>query len=496
MAKRSVLIIGAGMGGLAAAIDLSANGFTVTVLDRAEAPGGKARAVTVGGSAVDAGPTVFTMRWVFERLFEDAGADLAAFVRSAPLDVLARHAWRQGGALDLYADIDRSAEAIAAFAGSKEAEGYRAFCRDSAEIYDILLPTFICNQRPSVFELSRRIGLFGAGLWKLRPYSTLWSSLGRYFADPRLRQLFGRYATYCGSSPMHAPATLALVAHVERQGVWAIDGGMRALVQAMRKLAAARGVTFHHGCDVTGIAAKADRATGVRLRDGTVFEADAIVFSGDAQALNTALQVDAPRRVVAAYPPRDRSLSAVTWCIKGRVSGFPLDLHNVFFDTDYPGEFRAIFKRRTISDRPTVYICAQDRGPLATADAGGVERLLIIVNAPADGDRAPIAADDRRALQRRIVDFLSQCGLEIAFDDDNIAMTTPSEFELLFPATGGALYGRATHGPFASFARPGAATPLAGLYLAGGSVHPGPGVPMSAISGRLAAARLMADAKG
>ncbi len=481
------------MGGLAAAIDLANRGCAVTVLEKAQVAGGKARQVMVGGEPIDAGPTVLTMRWVFDQLFEAAGQDLAARVRMKPIDTIARHVWQDRGQLDLYADTDRSADAIAEFAGPVEAEGYRRFRRDAARIYDILLPTFICDQRPSLFDLIRRVGLTSTDLFKLQPYATMWSALGRYFADPRLRQLFGRYATYCGSSPLRAPATLMLVAHVERLGVWSIDGGVHALAVAMHDLAVSKGVVFHFESDVAELVTKSGRMVGAKTRDGAFHPADAVLFNGDAQALNRTIRVGSDRHVVRSCEPRARSLSALTWCIRARTSGYPLTLHNVFFVDAYKREFDTIFRKRDIPQRPTVYICGQDRGGFGRLEAGQPERMLLIVNAPADGDRHRMSDALKRETSDRVFAFLSECGLQIDREDADCVLTTPHEFEQLSPSTGGALYGQANHGPFASFVRPGAATRLPGLYLAGGSVHPGPGVPMSAMSGRLAAARMLRD---
>ncbi len=207
MAAPRVVVIGAGMGGLAAAADLARRGAAVTVLERAAAPGGKMREVMVGGSPIDGGPTVFTMRWIFDGLFADAGASLEAALPLQKADILARHAWRAGGRLDLFADITRSADAIGDFAGAAEARGYRAFCARSADIFRTLRGSFIAAERPSPLDLVKRVGITNiAALIRTAPMKTLWEALGEHFRDPRLRQLFGRYATYCGCSPWLAPS--------------------------------------------------------------------------------------------------------------------------------------------------------------------------------------------------------------------------------------------------------------------------------------------------
>ncbi|MCU0889933.1 MAG: phytoene desaturase family protein, partial [Rubritepida sp.] len=374
-----VVVVGAGMGGLAAAADLARRGCEVTVLDAAAGPGGKMRQVEVGGRGVDAGPTVFTMRWIFEALFADAGRQLEDHLEILPSELLARHAWRAGGQLDLFADIERSADAIAAFASPADAQGYRDFCARSAGIYRTLAEAFIASERPSPLDLVRRVGVANLGaLWRTVPMRTLWAALGEHFRDPRLRQLFGRYATYVGSSPFRAPATLMLVAHVEQDGVWQVRGGMRAVAMALHGLGAAQGARFRFGTRVAEILVAQGRASGVRLADGEVLSADAVVFNGDASALGQGLLGDAARPAAAATPRARRSLSAVTWCANAPTAGFALAHHNVFFAEDYAAEFEAVFRRRRVAEAPTVYICAQDRGVAAEAPAPGEpERLLL-----------------------------------------------------------------------------------------------------------------------
>lgn len=474
-------MIGAGMGGLAAAIDLARQGVDTLVLERAAAPGGKMHEVMVDGAPIDAGPTVFTMRWVFSDLFEEAGASLDDELTLVPADTLARHAWRRGGRLDLFADIDRSADAIGDFAGADAARGYLAFCARSKEIYRTLRSSFIAAERPTPLDLVRRVGLSNVGaLMRTAPTRTMWSALGDYFKDARLRQLFGRYATYTGCSPFEAPATLMLVAHVEQDGVWFVQGGMRRIADSMQALAERQGATFRFDSHVVEIMVERGRATGVILEGGERLEADAIIFNGDASALGLGLHGEAARRAVKTVAPRDRSLSAITWCLKATPSGFPLEHHNVFFAEDYAAEFDAIFRRRTICDAPTVYLCAQSVER---------DRLLILINAPAG-----LADDtlDIGEMGRRAFGLLASCGLHVE-PDHTAVVTTPAGFERKFPGSGGALYGRANHGTFTSFQRPGSVSRLPGLYLAGGSVHPGPGIPMATMSGRLAAQQLLAD---
>lgn len=495
-----VVVIGAGVAGLVSALLLACRGLQVTLVERAETPGGKMRRVMVDGAGVDSGPTVFTMRWVFEQIFAAAGSSLTDELRLQPLGVLARHTWGSDQRLDLHADAERSADAIAQFAGPSEARRFVQFCAQARRVYDTLEGPYIRSQRPTLFSMARDLGPSGLGvLAGLGPFASLWRSLARHFHDARLQQLFGRYATYCGSSPFAAPATLMLVAQVEMDGVWAVDGGMLAVATALAELARKRGATLRFGQACDELLVRGGRACGVRLAGGETIEADSVVFNGDAAALPLGLLGSAATRAVPPVPAAGRSLSAMTWSMHARTAGFPLVRHNVFFNADYASEFQDIFRHGRLPREGTVYVCAQDRDdsgrlPGCDGDPDGTraERLLCLVNAPANGDSAALEPAEIEACERTHFALMQRSGLTIDRQPHSSVLTTPVDFHRLFPATGGALYGQASHGWMGVFERPAAASRLPGLYLAGGSVHPGPGVPMAAMSGRLAAEMLMA----
>ena len=524
------------MAGLVTALLLAHRGVEVLICERGDQPGGKLREVPVAGQRIDAGPTVFTMRWVFEELLAEVGTHLEAELGIRPLEILARHAWDQGGRLDLFADLERTVAAIGDFAGAAAARGYRDFCREARGVYRTLEQPFIRAPRPTPVGLVGRVGPFGLkGLLKIRPFETLWEALGEHFPDPRLRQLFGRYATYCGSSPFLAPATLMLIAHVEQEGVWTVDGGMHQIAAALTRLATARGARFHFNTEVTEILTDRQRVRGVRLATGESLAAQAVVMNGDVAALRAGLLGAGARGLSPPPAESQRSLSAMTWNLVATTEGFPLVRHSVFFSRDYPAEFDAIFRQGRLPTAPTVYVCAQDRAGAAdepgdavldrragldrgeapggeargTAEGEasghygeespvpgvglGPERLLCLVNAPAIGDTHVFSPAEIESCEASAFTLLERCGLRVQRTPANTRVTTPTDFNRLFPATGGALYGQASHGWKASFNRPGTRTKLPGLYLAGGSVHPGAGVPMAALSGRLAAECVLSD---
>ena len=492
MTDHRVVVIGAGMGGLVSALQLAQQGLSVTVVDKSDQVGGKMRQVMAHGVGIDSGPTVFTMRWVFDQIMASIGTRLEDELTIQPLPILARHFWEDGSQLDLHADPQASYNAVAAFAGVAEADRFVQFCKTTREVYDTLEGPFIRSPSPTMAQMMTSLGPRGlATLASVGPMRSLWHSLGRHFTDPRMRQLFARYATYCGSSPWEAPATLMLIAQVEMDGVWAVQGGMHALAQCLMRLGQARGVRYLFNSECERIELNQGRVSGVRLQSGDSLHADSVVFNGDVAALRAGLLGPGLKQAVAGRA-QPRSLSAITWSMNTPTAGLALDRHNVFFRANYAAEFEAIFQQGRLPAQPTVYVCAQDRGAGAVVD--GPERLLCLVNAPANGDKRGFTPQELADCTASSQELMARCGLSLQLEPSSSCIrTTPQDFNQLFPATGGALYGQATHGWMAAFARSNAKAQVPGLYLAGGSVHPGPGVPMAAMSGQLAAAALMAN---
>jgi 1-hydroxycarotenoid 3,4-desaturase len=330
-------------------------------------------------------------------------------------------------------------------------------------------------------------------LMRIRPFETLWRALSQYFRDPRLQQLFGRYSTYCGSSPFQAPATMMLIAHVEQNGVWTVADGMHRIADALVQLACERGAELRLATEAVDVVARKGRVSGIRLASGEFVPVDAVIVNSDVAALAGGRFGEDAARAVTATAVSRRSLSAVTWALVAPTTGFPLLRHTVFFSPDYAAEFEQLFGQRQLPAWPTVYVCAQDRDTDDAAPPTQPERLMCLVNAPPNGDSARYDSAEIEQCEHRTFTFLERCGLQIKRHSERTIVTTPAEFERRFPGTGGGLYGQATHGWRASFSRLGARTRLRGLYLAGGSVHPGPGLPMAALSGRLAAASVLQD---
>nr|CAA44886.1 methoxyneurosporene dehydrogenase [Cereibacter sphaeroides]prf//1904206A methoxyneurosporene dehydrogenase [Cereibacter sphaeroides] len=482
-----VVVVGAGMGGLASAIRLARAGCEVTLLEAREAPGGRMRTLPSVAGPVDAGPTVLTLREVFDDIFEVCGQKLDHHLTLLPQPLLARHWWLDGSTLDLTTDLEANVEAVAAFAGAREAPAFRRFHDLSARLYDAFDRPMMRAARPDLRAIATG-ALKAPRTWPaLLPGMTLDRLLRLFFRDRRLRQLFGRYATYVGGTPYGAPGVLALIWAAEARGVWAIEGGMHRLALALARLADDQGVRLRYGAPVAGILRQGGRPTGVQLADGRTLPADHIVFNGDPAALLAGCLGDGPQDAVPEDRIHPRSLSAWVWSYAARASGPPLVHHNVFFADDPRREFGPIAAGQMPEDA-TLYICAEDRSGGQLPD--GPERFEIIMNGPPG---RPAKPEDFAQCRSRTFDRLRQFGLTFDPVPGETSLTAPSGFASLFPASQGSIYGLSATGPLASLKRPLARTALPGLWLAGGGAHPGAGVPMAALSGRHAAEAILAD---
>ena len=480
-----IVVIGAGIGGLAAALRLAHQGCDVTVLDIHGAPGGKMRTVASDAGPVDAGPTVLTMRPVFEALFTDVGETLEDHVTLQPLTTLARHYWDDGAMLDLDADPAQSLANITATFGPKAGQQFEAFSARAKRLFDAfdapMMRTAEPDQRAITKTVLRQPGLIPA----MAPHRTLAGLLRKSFSDPRLAQLFGRYATYVGGSPYAAPAILALIWQAEAQGVWSVKGGMHQLAQTITKLAQARGATFHYKTPATRITRQNGRINGVQT-DAGHFAADMVLFNGDPRALETGLLGDGVKAAVKPHHTTPRSLSAFVHAFAAQPRGVDLRHHTVFFGHNPKAEFKALAQGR-MPDDATLYLCAQDYG---TLPPDALQRFEIIMNGP------PVPRDpekEQSQCQTQIFKRFRDFGLMFSPTPGPETLTTPQGFDALFPASLGSLYGRSPHGMMAAFKRPTARTPVPGLYLCGGGTHPGAGVPMATLSGSHAAAAIMTD---
>jgi phytoene desaturase len=343
---------------------------------------------------------------------------------------------------------------------------------------------------PSLLEMMKPKVVWG--MTQIDGMRSMMRALEEFFRDARLRQLFGRYATYNGSSPYHAPATLSVIAHVENAfGIFACKGGIYQLCEALAARAAELGVEVATGTEAQEILIANGRAVGVLAR-GHELRADVVVANCDvAEVYGRLLPDSRPARKLAAKHG-DQELSLSAYLLLAVAPRAPLDLlhHNVFFSRDYRREFVELVDQRRPPADPTVYLCAEDR-------PGGrdpLERMFFLTNAPPLDARGEAVDWTREApeCRARVLEVLARHQWQLAPVDS--VDVTPVEFESRFPGSRGALYGLASNSRMAAFHRPPNRMPgIAGLYLAGGSVHPGAGMPMACLSARIASQLVLAD---
>ncbi len=489
-----VIIIGAGVGGLSAAIGLAARGASVTVLERNAHVGGKLNVWETGGFRFDTGPHVLTMLWALDEVFANAGRRLGDVLDLVRLDTVCRYHFEDGRTLDAPGDPEDAARAIAAFAPADEA-GFRRFLDYARRVSDATTEPFLKQD----FGASVR-GIPTPAQWgqlssflALKPWKTLRDVVRDHFADPRLRQVFELYALYSGSHPARASGIFATVADVQwRQGTFYVKGGLYQLAEALRDAAESVGVKFQTNTEAAEIIVKEGRARGVETRSGDRLFADAVVCNADCLGALTSLVPHAARRHWTEKRVETIEPSTSAFLLLLGVQGeYPqLAHHNSFLARDGEAEFASIFDAQRPAADPTVGIASQSVTDPTKAPPGH-SNLFVMTNPPALSAHFDWAAE--AANYREIVlSKLERMGLTNLRDRIVVEqMWTPLDLADRYHAYRGAIYGLSSNGWRQGFLRPPQVSPdVAGLYFVGGSTHPGGGVPLCALSGTNAAKKI------
>ena len=490
----NIIVIGAGMGGMACAARLASKGHSVQVLEHNETWGGKLGAVEHDGYKFDTGPSLLTLPAVYRDLFLKTGAALEDSIEIVDLETAFRYQFADGTILKIPGTgIGRCAEAIGDSLGGNSADQWRSFMRRAAQMWSVTRKPFLESELhglKSLLALSWRLN----DIKTIAPTKTLRDMANHYLDDPRLITLVDRYATYTGSDPRQAPAALATVPYIEQMfGAYHVSGGLRELGRALFERATAIGVKFEFDCTVANIATE-PKVSGVTLADGRFISADIVVANADASNVYHHLlsssaqqQTSSARKSLAKATP---SLSGfvILQAMSGKTADF--EHHNVFFPENYDDEFDSVFgigkKPSPVAD-PTIYICSPNDAKMTPA---GNESWFMLINAPrhdpangVDWSNSELTA----SYTNQIHSALSKRGIETS---DRIIWQqsiTPAELEQNTLAPGGAIYGTSSNGMRSAFLRPENVTKIPNLYLVGGSSHPGGGLPLVGMSAEIVA---------
>lgn len=467
-------IIGSGVGGLAIAIRLANKGYNVTVYEKNSLAGGKISQIDRQGYRFDTGPSLFTLPDLIEDIFRESGEELSDYMTYSLLENNCKYFFRDGSEFVFYHDKDK----LRAEVELNTSESYNAIAKrlsDSEEVYNISAPVFLFSNfhRLSNFNTPpyKKIAL---KLDKLNFLSTIHGANKRDFKDARIVQLFDRYATYNGSDPYRAPATLNMIAHLENNiGAFFPEKGMYSIVDSLYRLAMKKGVKFEFNSLVSKIIVDAKKIKGV-IVNGEVQEYDIVVSDADVKYLvNNLMESPMKRRVNSSEP--SSSALIFYWGIKRQFDR--LDIHNILFSSDYKKEFDTIFQAKSLTDDPTVYIFVSSK--IVTSDApDGCENWFVMINTPSDSGQnwSKMIAEARKNIINKINDTL-EIDIEPLIEFEEIR--SPLEIEKYTMSANGALYGAASNSMFSAFMRhPNLIPSIKNLYFVGGSVHPGGGIPL------------------
>lgn len=493
--KNPVIIIGAGIGGISAAIHLAAAGVKVQVFEQNSSPGGKMYQVTEQGFRWDTGPSVITMRHVLEDLFTSAGRRMEDYLQLQPIEPLTRYFYPDGTKLDVTRDLHFMEEQIKQIEPADVA-GYRRFLDYTRNLHRIVGPVFIYDHPPTLRSFLK------VSPWdalKVDGLRTMHQAQRSFVRSPKLQQLLGRFATYVGASPYLAPATLNVIAHVElNEGVWYPTKGIYSLSQALLQLAIEMGVEFHFDAAVKQITRQDQQVNGILLEDGRRVSASAVLANVDVATVYKNLLAEQPGidKEAQSLLSGERSCSGFILLLGVRGIRPALAHHNIFFSSNYRQEFDQIFRLGVMPDDPTIYTAITSRSTPSDAPRN-MENWFILVNAPPLGgswDWETQAASYRDL----ILDKIGSFGYDLRENLVVERMITPLDLQRMTGAYRGALYGLSSNSRLAAFRRVhNRFHLLKGLYFAGGTTHPGGGVPMVALSGKVASQMLLQDrAKG
>lgn len=487
MSKKKIAIIGSGFAGLSAAIYLS-NFFDVHVYEKNSHAGGKANFINENGFRFDKGPSILTMPFVIKDLFDSANENIDEYLSIKKLDVYCKYFWEDGTVINAYSDLDKFEEEIKNVS-TIDSKNLKKFLKYTNNIYDLTADLFLYK---SFSELSTFINLNAfktlLQFWKIDPFKTMHDRISKYFKNEKIIQLFDRYATYNGSSPFKAPATLNIIPHVEYNiGGYIPERGIYSLVEAIYNVALKRNVKFYFNTEIKEILIERKKVVGLKLlNDEKNYKYDLIISNADVNFTYQKLLKNIKTKDSLKYQKLELSSSALVfyWGVKGNFD--ELEIHNILFSKNYKNEFHDLFEGKKISDDPTIYIYISSKYKNDDAPSG-YENWFVMINAPINSgqDWETILKSTKMKIIKKIKDVLKiDLTNKIIFEK----FLTSADIEKETSSYKGSLYGISSNNRKAAFLRQqNKSKEIDGLYFCGGSAHPGGGIPLAILSGKITA---------
>jgi phytoene desaturase len=480
--KKSCVVIGSGIAGLAAAIRLASRGHQVDIYEANDYPGGKLRENRTNGYRFDMGPSVFTMPQLIDELFTICGKNPRDYFTYTRLDTNFKYFFEDGTCINAYADVDKFAQEIVTKSKDPE-KSFRKYVKDIEAKFRITNEVFIENSL-HIFKnyLTKRVVYGLLNFHRIDAFKSMYAGNKKFFKDPNLVQLFDHYASYVGSNPLVAPATLNLISHlVINKGAYIPDKGMYSIVQALVKLAEEMNVKFHFNTPVDEIIIQNNAAVGIRTGAEKKYY-DTVVSNMDIYYTYHKLLPNLKKPKLILNQAKSSSILGFYWGVKAQHSN--LGVHNMLFSRNEKTEYTAVFDEHTISNDPSVYICVTSKHIPGDAPAG-CENWFIIVTAPnhQGQDWEALVAQTRKNVFEKVKRMLN-IDVEKLIECEEVL--TPPAIEQKYRSAFGAVFGNSSNSKFAAFLRhPNFSRKIKGLYFVGGSVHPGSGIPMCLNSAKI-----------
>ena len=480
-----ISVIGSGFGGLSAAIRLANRGYDVNVYEKNSSPGGKAGSLNNSGFRFDTGPSLLTMPFVIEELFSSVNENIEDYISLKKLEVLCRYFYPGGTVFNAYSDRGKFAAEIETHTDETRENlfKYLEYCEN---IYRLTSDIFLFKNlyAPATYLNFKALKtLFQIG--KIDSFRTMNKANRSFFSDERIIQLFNRYATYNGSNPYSCPATLNIISHVECNiGGYYAPGGMYSLTHALYKLAGKKGVKFYFNSGVEKISVKNKTVQGIEV-SGKFIPSAAVISNADVYSTYGKLLEGNVSRAAKKYNSLQPSSSALVFYWGVNINSAELEAHNILFSADYETEFNELFGKKVYPSDPTVYIYISSKFSPGDAPAGS-ENWFVMINAPYAGQNLNIPLEDLKQTILQKIHRLTGYDIKDKITCENIM--TPFNIESATGSYKGSIYGISSNNRKAAFLRqPNRSKHFKGLYFCGGSAHPGGGIPLAILSGKLAA---------